>query len=249
MSAYTYIFLSSYHCACCVSLAWTVIVLGGSVAWGHYSEGCMCDSSVDTKCTVFKQIGHFKKHRHNVHKHCRWSSYVQTFLQDMLPGKTSSVTNLAKRSFSSAMYANVIQQKLFQEDIELNSSTIIFLDFSINDDPDISEGLGLEKLVRLIYTLAGDSPPMIVLLDMRAGHHQLAYKVCRRSIMRVLYNAYLSSLLPYTNNVIFIYLLQYTILICMMVAYRMWQSIMVFICGPWVTSCRQPMPLVSSRRS
>jgi hypothetical protein len=111
---------------------------------------------------------------------------------------------MAKRSFSSGMYANVIEAKFFQANIQVNSSTIIFLDFSINDN--LGSGAVLERLVRKIYFLAADksSLPMVILLDMRAGDHQIYYKVCEE--VNVQYSYFCSSLLYYSvSSNIFVY--------------------------------------------
>jgi hypothetical protein len=85
---------------------------------------------------------------------------------------------MAQRSFTSGMYEKVMDVRLFQEGVHLNSSTIVFLDFSVNDKYNPGAPFQLELLLRhILKSSATSSPPMIIVLSTVPGSHERFYKV------------------------------------------------------------------------
>jgi len=150
-----------------------LIVFGGSVTLGHHTEGCFCNST--EKSPLFPQCNHSRDIDYSSSS-CSWLSYLSRWLYAVAKSNDVelNIVNFAVAAKCSCAGNEVIFEQLNSQ-INISSSDLVLLDFSINDAAKLSVEesaavfrlqLCVEKLIRKLLSYNGDSNnPAVVLLE------------------------------------------------------------------------------------
>jgi hypothetical protein len=143
-----------------------VIVFGGSVTIGKYSEGCFCRVEVDKQCHIGSNLGNYQR--------CSWSFWFAQWLGWVFPSSNITLHNLARDGWSTAMLSSNINLVLKESGInEFTENDIIFIDESYNDAFRAAHDVffSLMSLGRHIYLKSANySWPTVVVAVQYCGH-------------------------------------------------------------------------------
>jgi hypothetical protein len=117
-----------------------ILIFGGSVTHGGYSRGCHPDSPA---------------------ANCPWQRYMQPFLS-FLYHENIRLADFTTPGRSSTAAAANLERKIMEENITLSTSSILLVDFSMNDG---HQEFRSEIFIRKVLELADGVLPVIVLIN------------------------------------------------------------------------------------
>jgi hypothetical protein len=145
--------------------------MGGSMTFGQSTDGCCCDTSMDTNCpanTSAECLKIFSYENGDTHpSYCSWGRYFGRWFQSAFPHLKINVMSLAARGQGSLVASESLLTFHPPNTAKSFTSTdIILLDYSVND---CSGGYGpqagsdAESLIRRFYHYRSQKPILILL--------------------------------------------------------------------------------------
>jgi len=164
-----------------------VLIMGGSVTTGAHTLGCMCDHSLEPKCSkTMLPANQCASQRRD--KCCSWSWHFIRWLQSKTIGRINFM-DFGIGGVTSSIGQELYADRLVWPDyVKTRVLDLVILDYGVNDACDMWDGRdiaavssvehGLEKLVRKIinlYTVEGKQPKIVLINGMPSFHAGYQY--------------------------------------------------------------------------